>query len=413
MGSLRSPACAPLRTVLLAVFFSVFVSFAAAEVGVYSSEVLTVNRRDVLGAGMWSMGPEGCKLGRAGNLVVTPMPGSTAQGAQILDPYFTGPQVCSWLSMVQEAHYGLRSAWEEEHARQRQQVPKWNLLKRYSMWKQTFPDLEVDVEVRFLALWDKDRFGHPLPWATVLFKYGCPDKESNYGGMFNHLCGAVFSQNSDPRVPTEVYLLLNPRPGFNRPIDVSASKWQFVTGAISGLSGGGGSEDAEEEEGGNKIAGTLSLLQSLYVKSNAFATLQGTINDCWMYNGQCYFRWPLRMEWRILGETFCERLHRQANEDVSGAFKSAAFSSVQVHVFSLNLFAFDRPVLYAVADEGVVGVNDSSGLLTLQIDTRPENIPNFERSKQTAKNVRTANLIFKGVSSLLGKGKKQKDDDDE
>ncbi|CDJ27245.1 uncharacterized protein EMH_0083680 [Eimeria mitis] len=372
-----------------------------------SPDVIKVDRRDVLGPGMWSMGPDGCRLGVPGNLIVTPKPGSTQEGGEILDPFEVGPEVCSWLSMMNEAHNQVRAAWEAEHARRRNSISSWNLLKRYTMWRKTFPQLEIDVDVRYMSLWNTDRFGHPLPWARVVFRYWCPDSEDNYG-LFDHLRGSVFSQGKDPRVPTEVYLLLNPRMGFNRPLDVSASKWQFVTGAISGLSEGG---DAVQP----RMSGTVALVESMFVKYQSFTTLKGSINDCWMQQGHCYFKWLLRMEWRIFGETFCERVHRQANTDVGSAFKSSALNSVQVHVFGLDLFSGTRPVLYGMADEGVLGVNDNSGVLTMEIDTDPRNIPDFNRSKATARNIRAANMLFKGVSSFLGKrkGKEGKVDDDD
>lgn len=282
MLSLNSLACAPLWAVLVGLL-AMFTNIASADVGVYSPEDITVNRHDTLVPGMWSLGSDGCKLGMAGNLVVTPRSGSTPEGGEILDPFITGPQLCSWLSAMQRAHDSLRPAWDREHANRRKGVSRWNLLQRYWMWRKTFPGMEVDVEVRTLSLWNMDHFGHPLPWATVLFRYSCPNRETGYG-LFDHLCGSVFSQGDDPRVPTEVNLLLNPRPGFNRPLDVRASNWQFVTGAISGLDSG---REASEESSG----GTFALLQSVFAKSSSFTTLRGTINDCWMYQGYCYFRW--------------------------------------------------------------------------------------------------------------------------
>lgn len=271
------PFCAVL------ILLSGFAGFVRADVGVYSPDDMTVNRRDFLSSGMWSLGPEGCRLGKPGNLVVTPRPGSTPEGGEILDPFYSGPQLCTWLSMLERAHDAVRPAWESEHRRRRKNVSSWNLYRRFKLWRNTFPEFLVDVRVTHLSLWNKDRFGHPLPWAKVLFGYSCPDEETGYG-MFNHLCGTVFSQGADPRSPTEIHLLLQPRVGFNRPLDVSASNWQFVSGAISGLAAA--NEEAEEEYG---TAG--GLIRSMVVRSSAFATLRGTVNDCWMYRGRCYFRW--------------------------------------------------------------------------------------------------------------------------
>ncbi|CDI74186.1 hypothetical protein, conserved [Eimeria praecox] len=404
MSSSNSPLC-----VFVVALLAGFASFAAGEVGVYTPDGTQVHRRDVLRQGMWSMAADGCRLGLPGNLVVTPKPGSTPEGGEILDPFITGPQVCSWLSLMEEAHSKLREAWEAEHERERSTVSKWNLYKRYMLWKTTFPEMEIDVNVTYLSLWNKDRFGHPLPWATVQFKYSCPNEDSSYG-LFKHLCGSVFSQGEDPRVPTDVYILLQPRVGFNKPLNVSASNWQFVTGAISGLS----SKDQEESSSENRIVDTFGAIQSLIIKGSAFTTLQGSINDWWMYRGTCYYRWVLRMRWKFEDETFCERIHQLANEDLGNAFKSAAFNSVRVYVFAVDLFSSNRPILYGSADEGLLGINEESGLLTMEVDTSPYNIPNFERSKTTARNVRTANILFKGVSQFLGKkkGKRGEEEDD-
>lgn len=111
----------------------------------------------------------------------------------------------------------------------------------------------------------------------------------------------------------------------------------------------------------------------------------------------------LRLQWGFFNETFCERLHQQASSGVLGAVKAAAVDSVQLHVVLLSLFRHETPLMYGAIDEGVLGLNEVSDLLTMEIDTSPQNVPDFERSKSTAENVRTANMIFNGVSAFLAK----------
>ncbi|CDJ41175.1 hypothetical protein, conserved [Eimeria tenella] len=386
----------------LALFGALMVALfelVVADVGVYSPEGSMVRVFNTLGSNMWYMSAEGCRVGLPGNLVVTPRAGSNAEGGELLDPMFTGPHLCSWLSMMEKAHHSMKKAWEKEHERQRSKVPRWNLLRRYFMWKQAFPELVFDVEIRYIDLWNKDRFGLPLPWATALFRYRCPDSKTSYG-LFEHLCGAVFTQSPDSRVPSEVYLLIQPRQGFNRPLQVSASNWQFVSGALAGLGSLRKNRSDEKEE---ESVGLLGTLKSLYTRHEAIMTIPGKINDYWMYAGRCYFKWLLRLQWGFFNETFCERLHQQASSGVLGAVKAAAVDSVQLHVVLLSLFRHETPLMYGAIDEGVLGLNEVSDLLTMEIDTSPQNVPDFERSKSTAENVRTANMIFNGVSAFLAK----------
>lgn len=109
----------------------------------------------------------------------------------------------------------------------------------------------------------------------------------------------------------------------------------------------------------------------------------------------------LLVEWRILGESVCERLHRDANEGVVSAVKAAKFNTVRLKITGVDFFSYSRPVLWGFLDEGVLRVNVGSGLLRLQIDTNPQNAPNFERAKSTTQNVRAASLLINGLGSLF------------
>lgn len=111
----------------------------------------------------------------------------------------------------------------------------------------------------------------------------------------------------------------------------------------------------------------------------------------------------LRLEWGFFNETFCERLHQQASSGVLDAVKAASVDSVQLHVVLVSLFRHETPLMYGVVDEGVLGLNEVSDHLTIEIDTSPQNVPDFERSKSTANNIRTANMIFNGISAFLAK----------
>lgn len=262
------------------------------------------------------------------------------------------------------------------------------------MWRRTFPELEITVHTRYLDLWNKDRFGHAMPWITAIFSYKCPDSEKTYG-LLDHLCGQVFSDGDDPRVPAQVHLLLQPRPGFNHPLAVEASKWNYLSGFATGFRGGRTKHEKERDDG-------FAWATSLYSMMNSFMTLSGRIDDLWMNEGHCYFKPLLRLEWRILSETVCERLHRDANAGVMGAVKAATFESVRLKITGVDFFSYSAPVLWGFLDEGVLSINAGSGLLKIQIDTDPRNEANFERSKSTAQNVRAAGLVLKGLGSFFG-----------
>lgn len=262
---------------------SLLIEKAIADVGIFSSDGNSVRTTSTLHRQSWTMSPDGCRVGKAGNLVVTPLGGSAADGREILDTQRTGPQLCAWLSMMEKAHYEMSSAWESRHNRKRSQVSRWNILRRFLLWTRSFPELEFQVEVRYISLWNKDRFGHPMPWASVVFRYICPESDRSYG-LLDHLCGAVFSQGKDPRVGTEVYLLLQPRTGYNRPLDVRASNWQYVSGALSGLRGARTESQREADE-------KWMWLSSTYSRLNSIMTISGKVDDCWMNGGECYFKW--------------------------------------------------------------------------------------------------------------------------
>ncbi|CDI83136.1 hypothetical protein, conserved [Eimeria praecox] len=389
------------RLSFLAVNALLFLGFATngrAEVGVASSEGTTVAAHSVLHRQSWVLTGEGCRVGKAGNLVVTPMGGSNVDGGEVLDTQRTGPLLCSWLAMMERAHYEMLATWQEEHKRRKAQVSAWNIFKRLAMWGRSFPELEIDVELSYIALWDKDRFGHPLPWATAIFRYKCPKADVSYG-LLDHLCGSVFSENTDPRVASKVHLLLQPRAGYNRPLEIHASNWQYLTGALSGLRVG--RTEAEQERDERWI-----WPASFYSRMNSVMTITGTIDDCWMNFNDCYFKWLLRVEWKLFRETVCERLQRDANAGVGGALKAAALRTVRVNVTEVDLFNYPRPVLFGVLEEGIVLANAGTGFVALEVDTDPHNLANFQRAKSTSQNVRAAGLIVKGVSELLNLGKK-------
>lgn len=114
----------------------------------------------------------------------------------------------------------------------------------------------------------------------------------------------------------------------------------------------------------------------------------------------------LRVEWSIFGETVCERLQRDANAGVGGAFKAAALETVQVNVTGMDLFNFTRPVLFGALEEGLLLPDSGSGFVSMAIDTNPHNLANFKRAKSTSRNVRAAGLVLKGMSELFNMGTK-------
>lgn len=269
----------PLGAVLWAVLVP---NNATGEVGFPSASGKSINEASIMGPQSWALEADGCRVGRPGNLVVTPLGGSTQYGGEVLDTKSTGPQLCAWLSMIEKAHYNMEAAWNEEHARRRAQVSRWNLWKRFTMWLRKFPELEILVHTRYLDLWNKDRFGHAMPWITAQFSYKCPDREKTYG-LLEHLCGSVFAQGSDPRIPASVHLLLQPRSGFNHPLEVDASSWQYVVGLATGLRGSRSTEEKLHDDG-------WAWATSVYGSVNSFMTLTGRIDDYWMNQGHCYFK---------------------------------------------------------------------------------------------------------------------------
>ncbi|XP_022588609.2 uncharacterized protein LOC34621467, partial [Cyclospora cayetanensis] len=339
--------------------------------------------------GTWFMGGDGCRIGNPGNLVVTPIRSPTYSGEVMLDMQHSGRELCSWLSTIEKAHRVMVPAWQEEHLKRRSNTSFWNLYRRFKLWRRSVPKVEFEVEIVYLDLWNKDRYGHPLPWAVALFRYKCPTHEVGYG-LWDHLDGEFFSLSTDPMSPTEVHLLLQPRPGYNQPLQVEASNWQYLSGFVSGMRRGRTRDEREMQE-------SWAWAASLYGGLKSFMTVSGKISDLWMNNGKCYFRWPLHVEWNIFDDTVCERLHRDANANVVGALKAAALPTVKIHVTGIDLFRYSRPVLWGVLDEGILSINAGTGILRLEIDTDPRNVPNFERFKSTAETTRAAGLVVKGM----------------
>ncbi|KAL8437441.1 hypothetical protein ACSSS7_000913 [Eimeria intestinalis] len=272
-----------LAAVLLA---STSISFTRADVGYSSYNGYRIDQDDVLGSGLWAMTPEGCRVGAPGNLVVTPLGGTNSEGGELLDTLHIGPQLCSWLSMLEKAHY-------------------------------------------------------------------------------------------------------SPRPGYNRPLAVGASGWQYVAGFLAGMGAG---SDREK----SSIAVTWDWAATMYGHMASFITLKGHIDEYWMNDGRL-----LHVQWRVFTQTVCEKLHHEASLGVMSAIKAARVNSVRLNITGLDLFKDRRPVLWGVLDEGVLNVNVSAALLRMEIDTSPSNVSDYERSKATAQNVRAAGLVFKGIKWLF------------
>ncbi|KAL8455056.1 hypothetical protein Emag_001081 [Eimeria magna] len=365
------------------------ISVTQADVGYTSPHGYAIDQDDLLGPGLWAMTPEGCRVGSPGNLVVSPLGGTNSEGGELLDTLHIGPQLCAWLSMIEKAHYSVKESWEAERQRRRSQTPFWNIFKRFSLWRSTFPEPEFVVRIVYLDLWNKDRFGFNMPWITAYFSYQCPESGKTYG-LLDHLCGSVFSIGNDPRAPSPVQLLLQPRPGYNRPLAVGASGWQYVAGFLAGL--GRGSDEPRSD-----VAVTWDWAAAVYGHMASFITLRGHIDEYWMNAGRCYFRSLLHLEWRVFSRTVCEELHREAASGVVGAFKAARVNSVRLNITGLDFFRGHRPVMWGLLDEGVLGINLSSALLRMEIDTSPSNVPDYERSRSTAQNVRAAGLVLKGI----------------
>ncbi|KAL8425781.1 hypothetical protein Efla_004133 [Eimeria flavescens] len=373
-------------------FFSV--SPASCDVGFESEGGYRLDQEDSLGPYSWAMTPEGCRVGSPGNLVVSPLGGTDKEGGQLLDTWHAGAELCAWLSLMQNLHDSLETAWNEAHQRRRSEVSFWRVFKRFSLWRMKFPALRIRVRVLYLDLWHKDRFGFNMPWIRAEFSYGCPEQEEGYG-LFDHFCGSVFSTASDQRVPSQVHLLLQPRLAFNKPLSVGASNWQFVTGFLAGLPAG------ENNEHKKDVAVAWDWAAAVYGRLSAFISLKAHIDEFWMNRGTCYFRSLLRMEWRLLAETICQKLHREAGKGVVGAIKAAKVNSVRLNVTGLDLFKRRRPVLWGLVSEGVVGINTSSAFLRMEIDTNPANVPDYERARHTAQKVRVASLALKGLKWLM------------
>lgn len=375
----------------------------SGDVGIPSASGKAIDQSNILGPHMWALSVDGCRVGKPGNLVVTPMPGSSQHGGEILDTQKTGPQLCEWLSMMEKAHASMTVAWDEEHTRRKSEVSKWRIFKRFSMWRQSFPKLEIQVRIMYLDLWNNDRFGHPMPWITAQFMYKCPKPDVGYG-LMDHLCGSVFAEGNDPRIATNVHLLLQPRAGYNQPLTLDPSKWQYFSGLIMGLRSARSEEEKRRDDG-------FAWGTALYGRATSFMTLSGKVDDYWMNHGYCYYKPLLRVEWQFLRETVCERMHRDANEGALSALKAAKFESVRLHLSGVDLFSYSRPVLWGSLDEGVLSFNVGSAILRLEVDTNPQNAPDFERAKSTIQNVRAANIAIDVVNSLLSMKDKRQDGD--
>lgn len=279
---LKNMACRLFLAVLLSTVLLIWgMQVARSEVGVFSPSGKSLNESNTLGPQSWYLGPDGCRLGRPGNLVVTPSKGFSLNGGELLDTTSTGPRLCNWLAAMEKAHDSMRPTWEREHASQRAQVQWWNLPRRLRLWRRAFPEFKVEVLVRYLDLWNNDRFGHAMPWIAAHFVYDCPDPESSYG-LMEHLCNTAFSQQSDSRVPETVYILLQPREGYNQPLKVEADKWQYVTGLTAGLRPGRTPLEKRQDE--------WAWASALYARAASFMTINGSIDDCWMNKGYCYFK---------------------------------------------------------------------------------------------------------------------------
>lgn len=253
-----------------------------ADVGVPSSTSVETEQESTMGPNSWTLTSEGCRVGKAGNLVVTPLKGSTREGAEILDTSQVGPQLCTWLSLIQKAHNDMEHVWTKEHARKRAEVSRWNIISRIRMWSRTFPRPEFLVRVRHIDLWNNDRFGHAMPWITAEFHYKCPDAKVSYG-MTDHLCGTFFADRDDRHAPARVHLLLRPRYGYNSPLKVEADPVHYLTGMVSGLLGRRKTEDKELEA-------SFAWVNSAYAEWQSFMSVEGKVDDFWLNNGQCYFR---------------------------------------------------------------------------------------------------------------------------
>ena len=75
---------------------------------------------------------------------MTPTGGSTVDGGEVLETQTTGRLLCSWLTMMERAHYEMLSAWEE-YKRRKADVPFWNIFRRLALWSRSFPELEIEA----------------------------------------------------------------------------------------------------------------------------------------------------------------------------------------------------------------------------------------------------------------------------
>lgn len=113
----------------------------------------------------------------------------------------------------------------------------------------------------------------------------------------------------------------------------------------------------------------------------------------------------LHLEWKIIGETVCERLHRDANENAFSALKASAFNTVRLDITETDFFNYRYPVLWGHVGEGILISKVSSGALRIEVDTNPQNAADFKRSKSTMQTSRAAGLLLTDIAKLVSSRK--------
>nr|CEL68343.1 TPA: dense granule protein GRA12 [Neospora caninum Liverpool] len=378
--------------------FSFFVAVAlasalrtAADIGQHHGQGFSGPFLMTIPGGSWGLEQGACFVGRARNLVVTPLPRPPYPSPQPLDVTTVGTALCRWLDSKYAAHQALKTAWEKRHQEEKDRTGWWNLWRRFSNWRSSFPKFEIRVSVSYLDLWHNDFYGHPLPWFSGEIHYIPPSDRHAYN-LFDHLASAFTMFTGT--LPQEVFFLLAPAPTFNMPIETTQSDVTQV--AAVAIHKAAASKMLQRQHIPTIMPAFPAWAVPFMFGDKAF-TFHVKRADFWVRGFDCMLGSRLVVRWSRVDVSVCDYMAAKSNAKKAAADLAAAvISTVRLRVVGMDFFQYAAPLFSAdMFDE----ITNQVSLIPIRMYLTTD--PQLTHEYETARSISTAIQVGQAGAALV------------
>ncbi|CBZ51037.1 conserved hypothetical protein [Neospora caninum Liverpool] len=331
--------------------FSFFVAVAlasalrtAADIGQHHGQGFSGPFLMTIPGGSWGLEQGACFVGRARNLVVTPLPRPPYPSPQPLDVTTVGTALCRWLDSKYAAHQALKTAWEKRHQ-------------------------EENGEIHYI-----------------------PPSDRHAYNLFDHLASAFTMFTGT--LPQEVFFLLAPAPTFNMPIETTQSDVTQV--AAVAIHKAAASKMLQRQHIPTIMPAFPAWAVPFMFGDKAF-TFHVKRADFWVRGFDCMLGSRLVVRWSRVDVSVCDYMAAKSNAKKAAADLAAAvISTVRLRVVGMDFFQYAAPLFSAdMFDE----ITNQVSLIPIRMYLTTD--PQLTHEYETARSISTAIQVGQAGAALV------------